>query len=251
MARIFSVLGDSNVQRNLVGLTVRDRPIMSGAQLIPCGRLEVVAEGLRQIRAESNIVLMSCVTNIITASEGSTTSVSVRVEPALREFLSLIETMASQHADRLYLISPPMYRVYPIWYREGLPEVLKKFSETMNSKLKNIHLLPSFATPAFESDGVHLTPFSGMEFVLHLFDSATGLIDAFERQPEEVLINNCEMSRVLEDRMMAIEQDHKRMNRVFEDKAAEDAELADYQENIRYEDHFVITGLSRIPKCDP
>ena len=50
---------------------------------------------------------------------------------------------------------------------------------------------------------------------------------------------------------MAIEQDHRRLNRVVEDKYAEDAELADFQENVRYEDHFIVLGLAHIPKCDP
>ena len=251
MARIFSLLGDSNIQRNMGGLSVRDRPQMAGAQVIPCGRVELLAEGLLQVRAESTICLLSCVTNFITGSDGSPTSVSLRVEPVLKQFLAHIEAQAQVHEQRLYLVSPPMYRVYPIWYREGLPEILKKFSETMVSKAKNIRLLPSFATPAFESDGVHLTPYSGMEFVLHLFDSASSLIDTFESSPEEVLTQNCEASRVLEDRMMALEQDHKRLNRVFEDKAAEDAELAEFQENIRFENHFIICGLPRIPKCEP
>ena len=219
-------------------------------QIIPCGRLDLLSESLREVRAESTVCVLSCVTNFITASSGSTTSPSQRVEPVLLQLLSCLEVSAKAHEDRLFLVAPPMYRTFPEWYRDGLPEILKKFSSTMMTELKNIRLLPSFATPMFEQDGVHLTPYSGLEFVLHLFDSASALMDSFTSQPEEVLISNCESSRVLEDRMMAIEQDHRRLNRVFEDKIAIDAELAEFQENIRYEAHFVIAGLSRIPKCD-
>ena len=218
--------------------------------MIPCGRLDLLAESLREVRAESNVCVLSCVTNFITRSSGSTTSPSLRVEPVLQQLLSCVEVSAQAHTERLFLIAPPMYRTFPEWYRDGLPEILKKFSETLASKSKNIRLLPSFATPAFEQDGTHLTPYSGLEFILHLFDSASALIDSLTSQPEDVLLQNCEGSRVLEDRMMAIEQDHRRLNRVVEDKIAIDAELAEYHENIRYEDHFVITGLRRIPKCD-
>ena len=89
-----------------------------------------------------------------------------------------------------------------------------------------------------------------MEFILHLFDSASALIKTLSSRPEEVVIKNVESSRVLEDRMMALEQDHRRLNKVVEEKSAEDAELADFQENVRYEDHFVVLGLQHIPKCD-
>jgi hypothetical protein len=47
--------------------------------------------------------------------------------------------------------------------------------------------------------------------------------------------------------MMASEQDHRRLNSSFESKVAIDAELADFQENVRNEVFFVISGLPRIP----
>jgi hypothetical protein len=46
--------------------------------------------------------------------------------------------------------------------------------------------------------------------------------------------------------MMATEQDHKRLNQSFEAKMAVDAELADFQENVRNEVFFVVSGLPRI-----
>ena len=252
IARVFSLLGDSNIQRNMNSTNCRDRPLMSAAQVIPCGRLQVLSEALRQVRAESNVVVLSCVTNCITSSMDSVSSVSNRVEPIIKEFASILSLHAESHAECLYLVAPPMYRSFPIWYRDGISEVLQKFSSVMcSSPNVNIRLLPSFATPVFETDGVHLTPYSGLEFILHLFDSSCDLIKVLNSSPEEVVIKNVESSRVLEDRMMALEQDHRRLNRVMEEKTAEDAELADYHENMRYEDHFIVLGLAHIPKCDP
>ena len=251
-ARVFSLLGDSNVQRNMNSTNVRDRPLMSGAQVIPCGRLDLLSESLKQVRQESNVVILSCVTNFITSSIESMSSISIRVEPILRQLGTVLGEHAGAHPETLFLISPPMYRSFPIWYRDGVSEVLQKFSSMMCSLpgVANVHLLPSFPTPAFESDGIHLTPYSGLEFILHLFDSSNGLIETLKSSPEAVVIKNVESSRVLEDRMMALEQDHRRLNIAFEDKAAEDAELADFQENMRYEDHFIVHGLAHIPKCD-
>ena len=252
-ATVISLLGDSNVQRNMNSTNVRDRPLMAEAQVIPCGKLEILAEALRQVRQTTNVIVLSCVTNFLTGSVDTTSSVSIRIEPILKEFQNIVEAAAQANEGHLFFVAPPMYRSFPIWYRDGISEVLQKFSGMLCSKPsgpKNVHLLPSFPTPVFESDGVHLTPYSGLEFVLHLFDSSSILIRTLASSPEEVVIKNVESSRVLEDRMMALEQDHRRLNKVVEDKYAEDAELADFQENVRYEDHFVVLGLPHIPKCD-
>ena len=252
--RVYSLLGDSNVQRNMNTTNCRDRPLMSEAQVIPCGRLDLLAESLCQVGESSNVVILSCVTNFITSSAESVSSVSNRVEPILRQFSHVLDDVAKSRPETLFLISPPMYRSFPLWYRDGVSEILQKFSSMMCSKpsgVPNIHLLPSFPTPLFEADGIHLTPYSGLEFILHLFDSSTELIKTLTSRPEEVVIRNVESSRVLEDRVMVLEQDHRRLNKAFEDKFAEDAELADYHENTRYEDHFIVHGLEAIPKCDP
>ena len=249
--RVFSLLGDSNVVRNMTPFNCRDRPVMSNAQCIPCGRLDTFAECLRQVRADSNVCLLSCVTNFITGSDSALGSISQRIEGTLLEFLRLTNCAAADNPETTFIISPPMYRMFPVWYRDGMPEVLKRFSDVMLKKAPNVHLLPSFSTPSFEADGIHLSPYSGLEFVVFLFDSSLSLIETFSSRPEEVLTQNCESSRVLEDRMVALEQDHRRLNSVVENKTAEDAELAEMHENILYEDHFMIAGLKRLPKLSP
>ena len=207
-----TILGDSNVGRNMTPFNCRDRPLMKDAQSLPCGRIELLAECLRKVRSESNICVLSCVTNFLTGSESVPGSISQRIEGILIEFMRQVNRAAAESQDRLFLVAPPMYRMFPIWYRDGLPEILKKFSDAMSQRVPNVHLLPSFATPSFESDGIHLTPYSGLEFVVFLFDSSVNLAESIKSQPEEVLLKNCETSRVLEDRMMALEQDHRRLN---------------------------------------
>ena len=250
-ARVFSLLGDSNVIRNMIPFNTRDRPLMVNAQCIPCYRFDVFPEALRSIRDESDVCLLSCVTNFITGSDSVDGSISQRIEGILLAFLNFVNSAAAERPETLFLVSPPMYRMFPVWYRDGMPEVLKRFSDIMLKKAINVHLLPSFSTPSFGSDGVHLTPYSGLEFVVHLFDSSMVMIESLSSQPEAVLIKNCESSRVLEDRMVALEQDHRRLNSVVENKTAEDAELAEMHENILYEDHFMIAGLRRLPKLSP
>ena len=149
--------------------------------------------------------------------------------------------------DRVFLICPPMFRTLPLWYRDSLPEVLTKFSQCLASGFPpNVQLMPSFSTPQFEDDGVHLTPYSGLEFVLHLFDSAARVVDQAQLPLEDLAVVSQESTRHLEDRVVALEQDHRRLNKAFESKSAADAEMADFHENQRNEDCFVVTGLQRI-----
>ena len=251
MAFRFSLVGDSNIKRHMSPLNCRDRPLMSGAQILPCGKLVTLAESLKAIRAESNVCILSCVTNFITSAKDVSSTVGVLVEPVLSECLELIRAAASERSDVTFLLCPPMYRTSPVWYRDAMPEILRKFSDVMKCKPSNLLLMPSFPTPNYEADGVHLTAYSGLEFVVHLFDCATDLMASLSLEQDKVNCKTSEATRVLEDRMVALEQDHRRLSREFESKSVVDAELACLQENIRFEDHFVIQGLPKIPDMSP
>ena len=243
----FSILGDSNVKRHLNPVNCRDRPLMSGSQLLPCGHLAVLAETLRAIREESNVVVVSCLTNFLTQSEEAG-SVTFRIDPVLREAHQVICDFAVNHAEVSFIVAPPMYRLVPLWYRDGMPEVLIKFSETFRDKPPNVHLMQSFATPDLEGDGVHLTAYSGMEFMLHLFDASRALLENSQLPQDEVTNLVSEQARALEDRVVSLEQDHRRLNKSVEKKSAQDAELADFQENIRNESWIVVRGLAKLPE---
>jgi len=105
----------------------------------------------------------------------------------ISKFFELLKEACSGHPDRRYLICPPMYRMRPIWYRDGLPDILTIFSTSFAKTavtVKNLHALPGFPTPSFEADGVHLSAYCGLEFVLHLFDSAKIVLDNLTSTPE-------------------------------------------------------------------
>ena len=244
--RAFALLGDSNIQRHINKASCRASPGLKSAQVLPCGHLEIFLDTLRKVKPEITICIVSCLTNFITGSDGPPT-VSHRVNPVLQTIVSALAEFCSLQPDRLVLLSPPMYRTSPLWYREGLPEVLTLFSQAFQAdRPSNLHLLSSFPTPDFEADGVHLTAYSGLEYIMHLFDSAEELIVKLESSPETVLLQSCETTRVLEDRVMVLEQDHRRLNTVVERRTAIEAELADFHANEKFEDSFVISGLPAI-----
>ena len=157
---LFSIVGDSNIKRHMTPMNCRDRPLMTGAQVLQCGRLEVLSESIKLIRAESTICVLSCVTNFLTSGDGSS-NISQRVEPVFLDLLSKLESLRATRPDLQCLVCPPMYRESPIWYRDNLPQILKKFSDVISANQSGILLMPSFATPEFESDGVQLTAYSG------------------------------------------------------------------------------------------
>ena len=249
-ARCVTIIGDSNSKRHMSENNIRGRPLMSGAQVVQCGRMPLFSEALKSLRVESDVCIISCITNFLTSAKGSS-AVSLRVEPVISDFLAKITEVADSKPEVRFLICPPMFRHQPIWYREALPEVLQKFSDLCKRKPVNCHMMPSFPTPTFETDGVHLTAYSGHEFVLHMFESMDQVLSRLEMPPSDLSLVISESTRVREDRVMVLEQDHRRLNSQFELKTAVDAELSDFQENIRNESFFIIQGLPRLPKLEP
>lgn len=175
VSKLFSIIGDSNVRNNMNDFNIRDRLGLSDAQVLSATRLDVLPDALRSIRAASTIVIVSCLTNYITSAmaDGAAT-VSTRVAPILMDFRRHLEAFCVARPNTLVMVAPPMYRVRPYWYSSGLPEVLIEFSSVLTSRRPpNLHLLESFATPEFQDDGVHLTAYSGLRFVVHL----SGVVD--------------------------------------------------------------------------
>lgn len=242
--RVFSLLGDSNIRNNVNQTACRANASIKASQVLFCGHFETFGDSLKKVRPESNVCIVACITNFLTSIDGP--SVSQRVQPVLQDVREVLLEVCGANAACEFFLSPPMYRSAPVWYREGLPEVLTIFSQTLGRDLPgNFHLLPSFATPEFAPDGVHLTSYSGLEYLLHLFESSSEIL---ERSPElgDVSVRTCETTRALEDRMMALEQDHRRLNRIVDNKIAIDSEQSDFRQNERFEDSFVIAGLPRI-----
>ena len=153
-----------------------------------------------------------------------------------------MEAFCASRASTLVVIAPPMFRVLPHWYKVGLPEILIEFSSVMSASLpSNLRLINSFATPEFKQDGVHLTDYSGLRYVVHLFDAARAITKTPLPMPE--LESTIESIRVVNDRVAVLEQGQAILSAEFSMKSAIDAELDEYMENVRSENSFLISGL--------
>lgn len=251
LIRAVSIIGDSNIKHHMSSHNCDGRPLMSSAQTILCGRLAVLDSSFKSVNQDSDVCVVACITNFITGSAPSDSPPPLRAEPILRDVLKKVALFAISRPETKFMICPPMYRLSPIWYREGLPDILRKFSTVMCNRPENVFLLPSFPSPIFESDGVHLNIFSGGQYVLHLFSSIEAVVSRIPLPVPELVRLGSEATRVLEDRVMVLEQDRSRINSLFEMKSISDAELFDLQENIRNEAFFMIQGLERLPRLEP
>ena len=233
---MFSIIGDSNIKRHLNQMNRRVRPAMETAELKHCGRLDIFEESIRSLHQGTVNCILSCITNFLTMTEGDSSSAAVRVEPVLTEVRELLTGFCQEFPERNWFLAPPMYRTSPVWYLDGLPEILVKFSKVFSEgKPGNLILMPSFPNPTLEADGVHLTPYSGFEFVVSLFDSADELLSNLRKTPTCLARQQTEAIRCLEDRMTYVEQDHKRLNKSVESKNAANAEAWDFDQNQRYD----------------
>ena len=201
------------------------------------------------MRSSSDSCIISCLTNFVTdVPRSSSLNVEARVEPVFEDIKALLLEFKGVHPDVLVLVAPPMYRLKPEWYHDHLPEILLQFSKFMSPLQKEgVHLLPSFSGADVEDDGIHLTPYSGLKFVVHLFDSSLDVIKSLSAPLPEGVARVGELSRVLEDRVSVLEQDSRHHRQEFRLKVARDSELADFAENARNECYFVISGLPPVP----
>jgi hypothetical protein len=60
---------------------------------------------------------------------------------------------------------PPMPRSSPFWYRRYYHSITSLFAESFRHTDDRIYVLPTYAKPDYEVDGIHLTEESGPRFV--------------------------------------------------------------------------------------
>ena len=117
-AKSFSVIGVSNILQKSTSVNFRACPQLSKAKLLSCSRLSLLPESPAQVSSE--VCIVSCITNfIVRAGDGA--SVTLRVEPILRDLKRYLTESCTASPDQIFMIYPPMYRSLPLWYSNGLP----------------------------------------------------------------------------------------------------------------------------------
>ena len=144
-------------------------------------------------------------------------------------------------------VAPPLYRDRPLWYQQGLAQIASRFSSTLSSAPpSNLHLLPSFISQDLDPDGVHLTPVSGLHYVLHIFDATINLLQQSGLTTESRVDIIQESVRQHDDRLAYLENRHGALDSGCNLKFAQDAEFSDWMLNRASEDWMTILGLPRL-----
>ena len=81
VSRLFTIIGDGNVRRNMTGLNIASRPSMKSAQIIDVS-VASIEPSLTEIRAESNVCIIAAVTGFLLLG-GDAGTVAASVDPAL------------------------------------------------------------------------------------------------------------------------------------------------------------------------
>ena len=249
----FTIVGDSNVRRHLSPSNSKGRPLWSSAKFISCSRLSVLSTSLESVSTDSDACVLACLPNFLSATAPGGV-VSLRVQPTIKGYLSKAVSFARTRPQLQVFVSPPLYRSSPLWYRDGMPEILVTFSaevRDISDAPLNFWVLSSFAKPHLESDGVHLDAFSGMEYLSHLFEASQELFSSSMLGSDARIDRVAEVARGLEDRVVSVEADHSRLSKCFELQSAITAEFMEFQENVRNEDFIMVQGLQRLAKLDP
>jgi len=85
----YAIIGVSNVRQNVNKTNKRSCPPLSSAAVLTCNDASIFDEVLGQERDDVDVLLLSCITNFLTAAPEDS-MVGKRVEPVLEGFVDAL-----------------------------------------------------------------------------------------------------------------------------------------------------------------
>lgn len=110
----------------------------------------------------------------------------------------------------------------------------------------NLLLMPSFVSQDLMPDGHHLTPVSGLHYVLHVFDQVELLLALDHHGPDAKISHFQETVRQHDDRLSYLESRHGGLQARVDLRIASDSEFRDWATNRSEEDWITVMGLPRL-----
>ena len=87
MSRMFSIIGDGNVRRNMTGLNVASRECMKSAQVIDYVAPGSLDDAFKEIRPESTVCIFAALTDLLLTG-GDSGTIFAAIDPILDSFRS-------------------------------------------------------------------------------------------------------------------------------------------------------------------
>ena len=98
VSRLFTVIGDLNIKRNMTGLNVASREAMKSAQVIDCVSMATLDDALNNVRKESTVLVIAAFTEFI-LSGGDCGTIASSIDPILAELSTKIKGFCSFRPD--------------------------------------------------------------------------------------------------------------------------------------------------------
>ena len=92
--RIFSIIGDANIRRNMTQLNISSRDSMKTAQVIDCASLSTLDAALNDVRGEAVVLIVASVTEFI-ISNGFCGTVQSSIDPVFAAYVTKMCTFCA------------------------------------------------------------------------------------------------------------------------------------------------------------
>lgn len=96
ISRVYTIIGDANVRRNMTALNVASREVMKKAEVIDCVQLTTLDSALSKVRVESSILIVASVTEFL-LSGGDCGSIASSIDHILTSFVAKVTSFCSSH----------------------------------------------------------------------------------------------------------------------------------------------------------
>ena len=98
VSRLFSIIGDSNVRRNMTSLNIASREVMKRSQIIDCASLASLESSLREVNADAEVLIVAMITEAL-ISGGDCGTIASSIDPILAAFTAKINAFCSFRPD--------------------------------------------------------------------------------------------------------------------------------------------------------
>lgn len=89
ISRVYTIIGDANIRRNMTSLNIASRDIMKKAEVIDCLQLSNLDTALSQVRVESSILIVAAITEFL-LSGGDCGSIASSIDHILTSFFAKV-----------------------------------------------------------------------------------------------------------------------------------------------------------------
>ena len=96
ISRVYTIIGDANIRRNMTSLNIASRDVMKKAEVIDCLQLSSLDSALSQVRVESSILIVASITEFLLAG-GDCGTIASSIDHILTSFAAKVTGHCAAH----------------------------------------------------------------------------------------------------------------------------------------------------------